>query len=127
MTIKSISQFFRRRSTKTAFLVVMAVAFAGAYFIQPQAVTSTETGSHSFSAFSLFSNPKYTEMEVVSLLSVLGIAVGGLIYALLLSRQVLAADKGTQKMQDVANAVRKGANAYLAAQFKQIGPLIIRC
>ena len=28
-------------------------------------------------------------------------------------------------MQDVANAVRKGANAYLAAQFKQIGPLII--
>jgi K(+)-stimulated pyrophosphate-energized sodium pump len=125
MTITSISQFFRRRSTKTAFLVVMAVVFAGAYFIQIPAVTPAETGSHTFSPFSLFNDAKYTPMEVWGLLSVLVIAVGGLLYALLLSRQVLAADKGTQKMQDVANAVRKGANAYLAAQFKQIGPLII--
>ncbi|MCU0453372.1 MAG: sodium-translocating pyrophosphatase [Bacteroidetes bacterium] len=64
-------------------------------------------------------------MEIASLLSVLTIAVLGLLYAGLLVRQVMRADSGTPKMQEIAGAVREGANAYLAAQFKRIGPLII--
>ncbi|MDP3580433.1 MAG: sodium-translocating pyrophosphatase, partial [Ignavibacteria bacterium] len=43
----------------------------------------------------------------------------------LLVKQVTAADSGTKKMQEIAAAVREGSNAYLSAQFKKIGPLII--
>ncbi|MCL4551551.1 MAG: sodium-translocating pyrophosphatase [Bacteroidetes bacterium] len=64
-------------------------------------------------------------MEIISLLSVLGIAVLGLFYAAYLAKQVLKADKGTKKMQEIASAIREGSNAYLSAQFKKIGPLII--
>jgi K(+)-stimulated pyrophosphate-energized sodium pump len=122
--ITKIMNFFRRPAAKTALLAILAVGCVGAYFIQPPALSTAGTESH-FTPFALFWDAKYTPMEVTSLLVVLAIAIGGLLYALLLVKQVMAADKGTQKMQDVANAVRKGANAYLAAQFKQIGPLII--
>ncbi|MFA5139233.1 MAG: sodium-translocating pyrophosphatase [Elusimicrobiota bacterium] len=64
-------------------------------------------------------------MELVCLILVLCTAVAGLLYALLLVKQVMAADTGTQKMQDIAAAVREGSNAYLGAQFRKIGPLII--
>ena len=53
------------------------------------------------------------------------IAVAGLVYAGMLVKQVKAADQGTPRMQEIARAVREGANAYLAAQFRKIGPLII--
>jgi K(+)-stimulated pyrophosphate-energized sodium pump len=81
--------------------------------------------SEHFIPFSLFSDPKYSRLEIYSLLAVLGVAVAGLLYALLLARQVKRADKGTTKMQEIASAVREGANAYLGAQFRRIGPLII--
>lgn len=80
---------------------------------------------HSFIPFSLFSDPKYSQLEIVCLLFVLLIAIAGLLYALLLVKQVIKADQGTKKMQEVAAAVREGANAYLAAQFRKIGPMII--
>ncbi|MHB8930934.1 MAG: sodium-translocating pyrophosphatase [Melioribacteraceae bacterium] len=82
-------------------------------------------GVKNFVPFSLFSDPKYTPLEIGALLTVLGIAVAGLLYALLLVKQVTKADSGTKKMQDIAAAVREGSNAYLSAQFKKIGPLII--
>ncbi len=56
---------------------------------------------------------------------VLAIALMGLGYAWMLVGQVLRADTGTKKMQDIAGAVREGALAYLRAQFRKIGPLII--
>ena len=43
----------------------------------------------------------------------------------MLVKQVKAADQGTPRMQEIAAAVREGANAYLAAQFRKIGPLIV--
>ena len=63
--------------------------------------------------------------ERIALFAVLGVAVLGLLYAGMLVGQVLRADQGTPKMQEIAAAVREGANAYLAAQFRKIGPLII--
>jgi K(+)-stimulated pyrophosphate-energized sodium pump len=62
--------------------------------------------------------------EMVAIFGVLGIAVLGLGYALLLRRQIMAEDKGSAQMQDVWNAIRSGADAYLNQQRRRILPLI---
>jgi K(+)-stimulated pyrophosphate-energized sodium pump len=66
-----------------------------------------------------------TMFESVSLWVVLGIAVLGLLYALLLRKQVMKYDTGTSEMKVVWNAIREGAGAYLGRQLKTIIPLII--
>ena len=53
------------------------------------------------------------------------VALAGLAYAGMLVGQVTKADKGTPRMQEIAAAVREGANAYLEAQFRKIVPLIL--
>jgi K(+)-stimulated pyrophosphate-energized sodium pump len=65
-----------------------------------------------------------TLFEQVAIWSVLGIALLGLLYALFLRKQILAEDKGTAKMQEVWNAIREGADAYLKKQLVSILPLI---
>ena len=59
-------------------------------------------------------------MEKGALWVVLLVAVAGLVYAGMLVGQVLGADQGTEKMRTVAAAIRAGANAYLARQFRAI-------
>lgn len=66
-----------------------------------------------------------TPFEQVAIWSVLGIAILGLFYAIFLRSQILREDKGTKKMQDVWNAIREGADAYLQRQLKSIIPLIV--
>jgi len=111
-------------------MAAMAVCFLGAFFARPlfgQAPAASAPPAHGeggFKFFTLFTDPKYTPLERGALLSVLAIAVIGLLYALMLAKQVKAADAGTKRMQDIAAAVREGADAYLAAQFKRILPLI---
>jgi len=109
------------------YLYILLGLFTVGFFYKPNFQSAETAGSeaHTFSPFALFSDPKYTTMEIAALLTVLGIAIAGLLYALMLVKQVYGADRGTSKMQDIANAVREGANAYLSAQFKKIGPLII--
>ena len=68
---------------------------------------------------------KYNDMERYSLFAILGVAIAGLLYAGMLVGQVTKADKGTPRMQEIAAAVREGANAYLSAQFRKIVPLIL--
>ena len=63
--------------------------------------------------------------ETFAIWGVLLIAFLGLGYALFLRKQVLSHDKGTQGMQDVWNAIRSGADAYLSRQLKSILPLIL--
>ena len=58
--------------------------------------------------FSPFKSDHYNTIEQGALLVVLGIAVAGLLYALMLVRQVKAADQGTPRMQEIAAAVREG-------------------
>ncbi|HUJ74861.1 MAG TPA: sodium/proton-translocating pyrophosphatase, partial [bacterium] len=66
-----------------------------------------------------------SRFEMISLWVVLGIAVLGLLYALLLRQQVMRFDTGTSGMRLVWDAIREGANAYLGRQLKTIIPLII--
>jgi K(+)-stimulated pyrophosphate-energized sodium pump len=66
-----------------------------------------------------------TDFEVIATWLVLAIAFIGLLYALLLRKQILAEDKGTAKMQEVWEAIRQGANAYLTRQLRTILPFIV--
>jgi K(+)-stimulated pyrophosphate-energized sodium pump len=62
--------------------------------------------------------------EQVAIIGVLITAFISLLYAWLLRGNVLKKDKGTQKMQEVWDAIRIGANSYLNRQLKTILPLI---
>jgi K(+)-stimulated pyrophosphate-energized sodium pump len=127
-----LTRFFnwaRQSRTKTGFLAVAAVGFLAALVAGPlqgaDQAASHGPGGHAFKFFAVFSDPKYSSLEIYSLLTVLVIAVLGLLYALFLVRQVKKADSGTPRMQAISAAVREGSDAYLAAQFRRIGPLII--
>lgn len=65
--------------------------------------------------------------ETLAIWGVFLISLAGLCYALFLRFQVMKHDKGTPKMQEVWNAIRLGANAYLNRQLKIILPLIVIC
>jgi K(+)-stimulated pyrophosphate-energized sodium pump len=56
---------------------------------------------------------------------VLGLSGAGLLFAVILSRQVLARDRGTPAMQRISNAIQEGAEAFLARQYKTIALLSV--
>ncbi len=61
--------------------------------------------------------------EQIGMIVVLATAVGALVYAWLLARQVLREDPGTPRMQEISNAIRQGAVAYLNKQMEVVVPL----
>ncbi len=64
------------------------------------------------------SNTTYVVVAAVIALVALGFAFG-------LVRAVLAAGRGTTKMQEIAAAVQEGATAYLFRQFKTLGIFVV--
>jgi len=62
--------------------------------------------------------------EQIAIICVLFTAFVSLWYAWMLRKTVLRKDKGTDKMQEVWNAIRVGADSYLSRQLKKILPLI---
>ncbi|HSO64955.1 MAG TPA: sodium/proton-translocating pyrophosphatase, partial [Ornithinibacter sp.] len=56
---------------------------------------------------------------------VAAIAIVALVMGFVFRRQVLAADPGTEKMQEIGAAVEEGAQAYLARQFKTLGAFVV--
>lgn len=57
-------------------------------------------------------------LTIVGVIAAIGLVA--LAFALVLRRQVLAADEGTTAMRDVAQAVQEGAGAYLNRQFRTL-------
>jgi K(+)-stimulated pyrophosphate-energized sodium pump len=65
------------------------------------------------------SGSNLTWVVIVAVVGLAALAVaGGLV------REVLAASKGTAKMQEIANAVQEGAAAYLRRQFRTLGVFV---
>jgi K(+)-stimulated pyrophosphate-energized sodium pump len=56
---------------------------------------------------------------------ILGASAAALVFAVFLSRWVLARDRGDAAMQRISNAIQEGAEAFLARQYKTIGLLSI--
>ncbi len=93
------------------------------------AVTATAQaaapGHSEFQYFAFMRDDKFTTGERVALFGALATAFAALLYAFMLVGQVTRADQGTRKMQEIAAAVREGANAYLARQLRVVAVLIV--
>ncbi len=63
--------------------------------------------------------------EQIAIVLVMVTAFVSLLYAWLLKDKVMKKDKGTEKMQEVWNAIRIGADSYLQRQLKTILPAIV--
>jgi K(+)-stimulated pyrophosphate-energized sodium pump len=92
---------------------------------QPAAAASTASGMESITLFEPFVSPEYNWIERSALIALVFVALAGLVYALTLVKQVMNAPQGTKKMQEIAQAIREGANAYLYRQFSVVGVLIV--
>jgi len=135
-----------KRHLQTAWLAALAVGFLGAAVwinvnaaetaapedataaaapVAPSETAQSHEGHKVVLGAPIFDRDKFPMYETVSLFLVLVVAIAGLAYAGMLVKQVTSADTGTPKMQNIAGAVREGANAYLWAQFRKIGPLIV--
>ncbi|MBW6472609.1 MAG: sodium-translocating pyrophosphatase [Anaerolineaceae bacterium] len=62
----------------------------------------------------------FNTFEQISMLGIIVVAIISLVYAYLLRKHVLKRDKGTEKMQEVWNAIRVGADSYLSRQLRTI-------
>ena len=71
-------------------------------------------------AVSSLSNVQVTGSNLTYVYIVLAISLGALAIAWALRAQVLAANEGTAKMKEIAEAVQEGAAAYLARQFRTL-------
>jgi len=66
------------------------------------------------------SGSNLTWVIVVAVVALCALGVAGL-----LVREVLAADRGTEKMREISAAVQEGAAAYLRRQFRTIGVFVV--
>ena len=120
----------RWRAISMVAIVLATLATPGRLLAQaPEAVSPdspevVKEAGEGFQYFAFMKDPHYNMVEQGALWVVLLVAVAGLLYAGMLVGQVLGADQGTEKMRTVARAIREGANAYLARQFKAIISLV---
>jgi K(+)-stimulated pyrophosphate-energized sodium pump len=120
---------WRLLAAVAAGAVAFALFMAPVWFGWPvaraeEAAAAADAGAPGFQWFEFLHSPKYTGGERAALFIALGIAIAGLAYALLLMRQIRGAALGTPRMQEIAAAVREGANAYLKRQLTTVASLI---
>jgi K(+)-stimulated pyrophosphate-energized sodium pump len=114
-----------------SLILMVLVAFAvsnksAADAPAPGAVSAAAAhGSSTFKFFPAFQeHSSFSTLEKILLFVVLGVAFAGLAYAWGLMGQVMRADKGTPRMQEIARAIREGADAYLKRQLTTVAILI---
>ncbi len=110
-----------------ASLAVTQPADAAAADDAAPAATAEEAGTGQHEKITLFEpmvSDHYSQVERIALLANVGVALAGLIYAGMLVGQVMRAPQGTPRMQEIAQAIREGANAYLYRQFSVVVVLI---
>ena len=64
-------------------------------------------------------------IESLTYLIAIGSAVLAIIYGIILIWKVLQADPGSEKMQEIAGAIQKGAQAYLSRQYRTIAVIAL--
>ncbi len=69
--------------------------------------------------------PGTQSSDVMWLWGAMAVGVLALLAALLLARIVMAADTGTAEMRVISDAIREGAEAFLARQYRTIGILAV--
>jgi len=70
--------------------------------------------------FEVFRTGVASAFEKYALIAVIVVAIGGLLYAAFLNRQIMKESEGTEKMKHLSMAIRTGGNAYLKRQFRTI-------
>ena len=88
-------------------------------------VDEATVSQHHIQLWEPLNSDNYATYEKIALIANVFVAIAGLIYALMLVGQVKNAPQGTPRMQEIAQAIREGANAYLYRQFSVVGVLII--
>jgi K(+)-stimulated pyrophosphate-energized sodium pump len=83
-----------------------------------------QEGGSAMDILGMASRHGLTAFEQIAILGVLVVAFISLLYAWLLRGSVLKKDKGTEKMQEVWEAIKVGANSYLQKQLKTILPAV---
>ncbi len=81
--------------------------------------------SLSFQDLSPTNNATAHGNDAIWLWIALGVGVMALVAALVLARAVLSADTGTAEMRVISDAIREGAEAFLARQYRTIGILAV--
>ncbi len=121
-----------RRLSTLGLLLILGLIMMGALGNSPRPpltpvlpLPSLAAETPEFHYFSFLTNTAFSPVERVLLFGVLGIAFAGLAYAWMLMGQVNAADAGTPRMQQIAAAIREGADAYLKRQLTTVSILIV--
>ena len=120
--VRTISAGRSRRIWLHLTVVLVALGLLGAKSSGP----AKTDGAEGWAPFS-FLTDSYTFhwVEQTGLFISLAVALAALVYAWQLGKQVFAAGQGTSRMQEIAQAVRDGSNAYLRRQFTTVGVLLV--
>jgi len=123
-----------RGFAKSGWMTLAMGAFLAVYIFLGQnhfphvgAKAEVSEGIHNsvFHPFGFLYMSSFTPAERIAIFLVLGIAVVGLIYAVILMGVIRRADHGTPRMREVAAAIRQGSVAYLRRQRYTLLPLIV--
>jgi len=98
---------------------------AGTQQLVPGEPNAVAPQKESMQLWAPLTSDRYAPYEKILLCMNVVVALAGLGYAFMLVGQVKKADQGTPRMQEIALAVREGADAYLFRQFRVVGVLIV--